>query len=43
MFNMSSAMARRWADAVTEMDTAVRQLGPSPLRPRHADPEGKTP
>jgi F420-non-reducing hydrogenase iron-sulfur subunit len=43
MFNMSSAMARRWADAVTEMDTSVRQVGPSKLRPRSADPEGKTP
>jgi F420-non-reducing hydrogenase iron-sulfur subunit len=32
MFNMSSAMANRWAAAVTEMDAAVRQLGPSPLR-----------
>ncbi len=32
MFNMSSAMARRWADAVTEMDETMRQLGPSPLR-----------
>jgi F420-non-reducing hydrogenase iron-sulfur subunit len=34
MFNMSSAMARRWADAVTEMDETVRKLGPSPLRRR---------
>src|ERR1035437_3544577 len=25
MFNMSSAMARRWADAVTEMDDTVRR------------------
>lgn len=32
MFNMSSAMAKRWADAVTEMDEAVRKLGPNPLR-----------
>jgi F420-non-reducing hydrogenase iron-sulfur subunit len=43
MFNMSSAMARRWADAVTEMDGTVRQLGPSPLRSRTGGPEGKTP
>jgi len=43
MFNMSSAMARRWADAVTEMDTTVRRLGPSRLRPRSAGPEGRTP
>ena len=32
MFNMSSAMGKKWAEAVTEMDEAVRQLGPSPLR-----------
>jgi F420-non-reducing hydrogenase iron-sulfur subunit len=32
MFNMSSAMANRWAAAVTEMDDTVRKLGPSPLR-----------
>jgi F420-non-reducing hydrogenase iron-sulfur subunit len=32
MFNLSSAMARQWAEAVTEMDEAVRKLGPSPLR-----------
>jgi coenzyme F420-reducing hydrogenase delta subunit len=32
MFNLSSAMAKRWADAVTEMDETVRKLGPNPLR-----------
>jgi len=32
MFNMSSAMGQRWAEAVTEMDEQVRKLGPSPLR-----------
>ncbi len=32
MFNMSSAMGRKWAEAVTEMDETVRKLGPSPLR-----------
>lgn len=32
MFNMSSAMGKKWAEAVTEMDEAMRQLGPSPLR-----------
>ena len=32
MFNMSSAMGRAWAEAVTEMDAQVRNLGPSPLR-----------
>jgi F420-non-reducing hydrogenase iron-sulfur subunit len=36
MFNMSSAMGQRWADAVTEMDGQIRALGPSPLR-RPAD------
>ncbi len=32
MFNMSSAMGNRWAEAVREMDATVRKLGPSPLR-----------
>ena len=32
MFNMSSAMGQKWADAVTEMDETVRKLGPSPLK-----------
>lgn len=32
MFNMSSAMANRWAAAVSEMDATVRELGPSALR-----------
>jgi coenzyme F420-reducing hydrogenase delta subunit len=32
MFNMSSAMGKQWAEAVTEMDAQVRALGPSPLR-----------
>ncbi|MBI3360431.1 MAG: hydrogenase iron-sulfur subunit [Chloroflexi bacterium] len=32
MFNMSSAMGRKWAEAVTEMDETVRRLGPSRLR-----------
>jgi coenzyme F420-reducing hydrogenase delta subunit len=36
MFNMSSAMGQRWADAVTTMDEQIRALGPSPLR-RPAD------
>ncbi len=31
MFNMSSAMGQKWADAVTEMDETVGKLGPSPL------------
>lgn len=37
MFNMSSAMGRRWAEAVKEMDDTVRQLGPSPLRHRRTN------
>ncbi len=40
MFNMSSAMGRRWAEAVTEMDSQIRSLGPSPLR-RPAAAAGK--
>lgn len=34
MYNMSSAMGRKWAEAAAEMDETVRQLGPSPLRAR---------
>lgn len=33
MFNMSSGMGQAWADAVSEMDAQIRELGPSPLRP----------
>ena len=44
MFNMSSAMGQRWADAVTEMDARIRALGPSPLRlPAQGPPAGDTP
>ncbi|MEK7785894.1 MAG: hydrogenase iron-sulfur subunit [Chloroflexota bacterium] len=32
MFNMSSAMAKQWAEAVTEMDAQKQKLGPSRLR-----------
>ncbi len=32
MFNMSSAMAKQWAEAVTEMDEQIQKLGPSRLR-----------
>ncbi len=32
MFNMSSAMGQKWAEAVTEMDETVKNLGPSPLK-----------
>ena len=38
MFNMSSGMGQAWADAVSEMDAQIRELGPSPLRP--GTPEG---
>ena len=31
-YNMSSAMGHRFAEAATEMDAAIRDLGPSPLR-----------
>lgn len=30
-YNMSSAMGNRFAEAATEMDAAIRELGPSPL------------
>ena len=32
MFNLSSAMARQWAEAVAEMDAQVCKLKPNPLR-----------
>lgn len=31
MVNMSSAMGKRWADEVSDFDSAIRALGPSPL------------
>jgi len=31
-YNMSSAMGNRFAEAASEMDAAIRELGPSPLR-----------
>ena len=37
MFNMSSAMGQRWAEAVAEMDAKISELGPSPLRHRMKD------
>jgi len=37
MFNMSSGMGQRWAEAVTEMDAQIGALGPSPLRPMASD------
>ncbi len=37
MFNMSSAMGRQWAEAVSEMDETVRRLGPSPLRAKRRE------
>lgn len=41
MFNMSSAMGKKWAEAVTEMDETVRKLGPSPLGRRAGRPVNK--
>lgn len=38
MFNMSSAMGQRWVDAVTEMDTRIRALGPGPMSRRRSEP-----
>jgi F420-non-reducing hydrogenase iron-sulfur subunit len=38
MFNMSSAMGQRWADAVSAMDEQIWALGPSPLRHAPAEP-----
>jgi len=32
MCNLSSAMGTRWAEIVQETDTAIRALGPNPLR-----------
>lgn len=32
MYNMSSAMAKAFADAVTEMTEKIRAIGPNPLR-----------
>jgi coenzyme F420-reducing hydrogenase delta subunit len=39
LYNLSSAMARQWAEAVADMDQQIRALGPSPLR-RHEMPAG---
>ncbi len=33
MFNMSSAMGAKWAEAVAEMDRQAHGLGPNPLGP----------
>jgi F420-non-reducing hydrogenase iron-sulfur subunit len=35
MFNLSSAQGSRFAEIVTEMNTRLKQLGPSPLRSDH--------
>jgi F420-non-reducing hydrogenase iron-sulfur subunit len=32
MYNMSSAMGKRWAEVCTEMTERIRELGPSPAR-----------
>ncbi len=34
MYNLSSAMAKQWAEAVAEMDEQIRALGPSRLKRR---------
>jgi hypothetical protein len=34
MYNMSSAMGKRWAEVCTEMTERIRELGPSPARRR---------
>jgi coenzyme F420-reducing hydrogenase delta subunit len=43
MFNMSSAMGQRWADAVTAIDEQIRALGPSPLRKPAAELDEEQP
>jgi F420-non-reducing hydrogenase iron-sulfur subunit len=35
MFNLSSAQGTRFAEIVTEMNTRLKRLGPSPLRSDH--------
>ncbi len=32
MYNMSSAMGKRWAEICTEMTERIKSLGPSPVR-----------
>jgi len=32
MYNLSSAMAQRFAQAATEMTERIRAMGPNPLR-----------
>jgi F420-non-reducing hydrogenase iron-sulfur subunit len=46
MLNISSAMGRGWADAVTAMDETLRALGPNPLKiggPRETASGGERP
>ncbi len=37
MFNLSSAMAGRFAEAAKEMTEKIEELGPNPLRERMRD------
>ena len=32
MYNMSSAMGKRWAEVCTEMTERIKEMGPSPAR-----------
>ena len=32
MFNMSSAMGKKWAEICTEVTARIKELGPSPAR-----------
>lgn len=41
MYHLSSAMGARWAEIAREMDTHIRQLGPSPLRSAPGIPAGE--
>jgi coenzyme F420-reducing hydrogenase delta subunit len=34
MFNMSSAMGKRWAEICTEVTARIKELGPNPVRAR---------
>ena len=42
MYNMSSAMGKRWAEVCTEMTERIRALGPNPVRrTKDGQPETK--
>ena len=40
MVYMSSAMGAQFAEAATKMTDALRELGPSPLKPQPAQEQG---